>query len=509
MKYAAAYLRVSTDEQAEHGISLDAQKQRLLAYCTAQGWELYDFFIDDGYSGKNLNRPAMERLIEEAQNKKFDYVVVFKLDRLSRRQKDVLYLLEDVFDDCGVGFKSVTEPFDTTTPFGKAALGMMAVFAQLERETIVERIKMAKIEAARQGRYLGGYIAYGYKHDPETKSIVIDEPAAEIVKWMFETFSHGQTSYGSMCKLLLERGVRSQKGLKRWSKKGIKMLLKNPVYLGVLRHHGKENDGRHDAIITQDLFDKVQNVIENIVESMPKYVTDEKNLLTGIIFCGECGRRMRFKSKRALIKKVRQSPSKYTHYITEGEKLYSLRYYYMCYSQTDVAHVIQNHTPCAMPAARVEDVNEYVIEQLSRISVSPALLRDAANKALDKRGYNQKHSLRELNRRQKQLDGLSKKIERWNDAFEKGAIEIDTLVERTRELRVQRTEIQDAITTIERLMADEVKYKIEAESVIGLLKQFDVIWAHADTNEKRTILSRLIDRVIVSADMSVEVVLNL
>lgn len=138
---AAIYVRVSTEEQAEHGISIPAQKSRLISYCKTQGWEIYDFFIDSGYSGKNLERPAMQRLIEDARNRKFNTALVLKLDRLSRRQKDVLCLLEDIFEPNNIGFKSATESFDTTTPFGKAALGMMAVFTQLERETIIERIR--------------------------------------------------------------------------------------------------------------------------------------------------------------------------------------------------------------------------------------------------------------------------------------------------------------------------------------------------------------------------------
>jgi site-specific DNA recombinase len=189
---AAIYTRVSTDEQAEHGISLDAQKSRLIAYCQAQGWEIYDFYIDDGYSGKDLERPQIKRIIEDAQAEKFNAIVVIKLDRLSRRQKDVLYLLEDIFEKHNVGFKSATEPFDTTTAFGKAAIGMMAVFAQLERETIVERVRMAKKEAARQGRFGGGSAPYGYTYNIATKKLEVNDMQAEVVKMIYDIYNSGK-----------------------------------------------------------------------------------------------------------------------------------------------------------------------------------------------------------------------------------------------------------------------------------------------------------------------------
>lgn len=188
MLTVAAYCRVSTTEQVDQGLSIPSQQDRIRSFIKSQGAELFDFYIDDGFSGKDLNRPCIQQLIKDSHAKKFDAIYVVRLDRLSRSQRDVMTLLEDVFNRNNIGFKSVTEPFDTTSPFGKAAIGMMSVFAQLEREQIAERIKDAKKEAAKQGRHIGEPALIGYKFVPETKFAQFDELYADIVRQIYKIY---------------------------------------------------------------------------------------------------------------------------------------------------------------------------------------------------------------------------------------------------------------------------------------------------------------------------------
>lgn len=154
--FAAIYVRVSTEEQAEQGYSIDVQKERLIAFCKSQGWEDYKLYIDDGYTGTNTNRPALKRLIRHIEAKKVHTVVVYKLDRLSRKQKDVLSLIEDVFEKNNVAFASSSEKFDTSTAFGKAMIGILAVFAQLERDMIIERTTSGRRQKISKGIWSGG-----------------------------------------------------------------------------------------------------------------------------------------------------------------------------------------------------------------------------------------------------------------------------------------------------------------------------------------------------------------
>lgn len=155
MTKAAGYVRVSTDEQAREGISLDNQVARIKAFASAKDWDLIRIYRDEGRSGKSLKRPKVRELIVDAKAGKFDVVIVYRVDRLTRKQRDLWLLIEDVFEDNGIGFVSVNEPFDTTAAIGKASLGMIGIFAQLERDMISERTRDALAHKKDQGCILG------------------------------------------------------------------------------------------------------------------------------------------------------------------------------------------------------------------------------------------------------------------------------------------------------------------------------------------------------------------
>ena len=153
-KKAALYIRVSTEFQAEEGYSIDAQKEQLAAYCAMKGLKDYEFFVDGGWSGSNLDRPEMQRLVGLCKEGRISHVVVFKLDRLSRSQKDTLFLIEDVFNPNGVSFVSLNESMDTATPMGRLMLGILSAFAQLERENIRLRTRMGMLERVKAGYWM-------------------------------------------------------------------------------------------------------------------------------------------------------------------------------------------------------------------------------------------------------------------------------------------------------------------------------------------------------------------
>jgi site-specific DNA recombinase len=152
---AIGYVRVSTEEQAREGVSIEAQEKRIRALATAKGWDLVEIIRDPGYSGKNLSRPGMKSLIDSCRRGMANVVIVYKVDRLTRKQKDLWNLLEEIFEKNQVGFISVTEAFDTTTAAGKAFLGMLGVFAQLERDLVSERTREALNHKRAKGEWVG------------------------------------------------------------------------------------------------------------------------------------------------------------------------------------------------------------------------------------------------------------------------------------------------------------------------------------------------------------------
>ena len=159
------YTRVSTQEQARENYSLGEQEERLRAYCSARDWTVANVYCDGGFSGGDTNRPALQKMINDIERKKIDLVLVYKLDRLSRSQKDTLTLIEDVFIKNKIHFVSISENFDTSTPFGMAMVGILSVFAQLERSQIQQRMELGREARAKEGYFHGGgFIPIGYDY---------------------------------------------------------------------------------------------------------------------------------------------------------------------------------------------------------------------------------------------------------------------------------------------------------------------------------------------------------
>ncbi len=485
----AAYVRVSTEEQAEMGLSIPAQKSRLLAYCQSQGWEIYDFYVDDGYSGKDLERPAIKRLIKDTENKVINIALVLKLDRISRRQKDVLYLLEDVFEPRGVGFKSVTESFDTTTSFGKAAIGMMAVFAQLERETIIERSRMGKFEAARKGRWHGGTI-YGYSYEPGTYILKIRESEAKIIRDIYKLYLNYNQGIHTIANELNDRGIPGPDG-GHWIKQTVSYILNNPTYAGYSKHKSNLYEGIHEAIIPQGQWKKAQELLEQRKKKHYRRPSN-KALLAGIIYCAECGARMRNKTV-------------WQNYPQEPKKIMR---YYVCYSQDGTANHMVRDQNCKCGYKNMEDIDNQVVDKLLKLSFDEKLLKNIINEELSNDNTDLKNAARGLNQSQKELHQVKKILNRWYEAFEKGALDPDELTERVNDLRAKREYLEKSISEWEEKMREEKQRTINVKDLLETMKNFRLIWDAADPDERRDILTNLIREVRVNKESDVEIIIS-
>ena len=227
---AVGYIRVSTEEQAREGISLSNQEAKIKAYCESQDWQLIRVFSDEGFSGKDMGRKGLKELLSYLEVDHADVVVVHKTDRLTRKQRHLYQLLEDEFERRGIGFKSVTEPFDTTTAMGKGFLGMLGVFAQLEGDLISERTK----DALRRKKELNEHIGaapFGYK--AKNKDLEANDKELSIVRHIFglRTRYRGKNrlSLRQISQRLNEAGLRTKQG-KKFSHKTISYILSNPSY---------------------------------------------------------------------------------------------------------------------------------------------------------------------------------------------------------------------------------------------------------------------------------------
>jgi site-specific DNA recombinase len=303
----AIYIRVSTEDQAKGGYSLEVQREYLESFAKREGYEIFKIYQDDGITGYSIERPALKALLKDAEQKKFDLVLVHKIDRFSRKLKDLLDLVEKL-ESYGIGFKSATEPFNTTTSAGKLMFQQLGSFAEFERNRIAERVFPGMVKGVLEGKWQGArYAPYGYRYNKEKKLLEIDEQEAKVVKLIFEMCLAGK-SIRFITEYLTKKKYRNRKG-NIFTTKLIGDILKNRIYTGKLvwnkKHYDKNQktkkhykyvknppdkiiiaQGKHKPIITEEDFEKVQEILKNRRVERKRKASDYP--LSGILYCAKC-----------------------------------------------------------------------------------------------------------------------------------------------------------------------------------------------------------------------------
>jgi site-specific DNA recombinase len=457
----AIYIRVSTDEQAQQGFSIDNQKERLEQYCLSQGWSNYLFYIDDGYTGTNTNRPALERLIKHIEEKKIKLVIVYKLDRLGRKQKDVLYLLEDVFDKHGVTFKSATEPFDTSTSLGKAMIGILAVFAQLERDTIIERTTAGRRQRVRQGMWYGGRVPFGYEWDTKKQELLVVPEQAELVKKAFKMYLQGQSW------LSIGDWLATQTNERVFDHSVVRDMLQRPIYAGNMNNAGQIVKGNHQAIIDIETFEMVQNEIKQRNVGRAPIGT---YLLSGLLECGECG-------------------SKVMHVVSKKN---GYRYeYYACKNQHVRRKDRDTSKDCKLGYTRTHDIEKWVINIIKNISLNPSVF-------VKKNNNNDK----EISSIKNKIKQIEKKLDRWYSAFEEGILNPSQLKERISKMEDEKNKL------VERLDALSIK-QVDPNKFAFSLKQVSELWDFLNFEEQKILLRSVVEKIVMKKDKEHDILFNL
>ena len=257
----AIYTRVSTDDQAKEGYSLNAQKDRLEAYCEAQGWTISDFYVDEGYSGRNTQRPEYQRMM--GQRDSWDTILVLKMDRIHRNSKNFMIMMEDL-EGWGKKFASMQESLDTSNAVGRFVVDIIQRIAQLESEQTGERTYMGMKQKAESGDGMLGFrIPYGYKSTPDGLSP--DEFEADKIKHIFKAYLTGQTM--DWISWDLNRQDIPTKNNNPWTLWSISRILHNPVYAGYLRWDGLIIPSQHEPLIFIEDFNEVQKLIASRIKN--------------------------------------------------------------------------------------------------------------------------------------------------------------------------------------------------------------------------------------------------
>lgn len=465
----AIYIRVSTTSQAEEGYSIEEQKDKLTSYCHIKDWSVYNVYTDGGFSGSNTKRPAMEQLIKDANKKKFDTVLVYKLDRLSRSQKDTLYLIEDVFIANDIAFLSLQENFDTSTPFGKAMIGLLSVFAQLEREQIKERMQLGKLGRAKSGKsMMWAKTSYGYDYHKETGALTINPVQSLAIKFIFEQYLAGR----SITKLRDDLNDKYPKDID-WNYRAVRLILANPVYCGYNQYKGQVFPGNHEPIITEEDFNKTQEELKirqnTAAEKFNPRPFQAKYMLSGIAQCGYCG-----------------APLTITLGTKRKDGSRNIRY--QCKNRfprtTRGVTTYNDNKKCDSRFYEKADVEENVLNQISKLQNDTSYLDELfsiEDNGIDRDSY------------QKQIEELTAKLSRLNDLYIDDRITLDELQRRSAEFTLMRGMLEAELENDQALKQQERK-----DDMRQILTRGDVLGM--DYEGQKVVVRALINKVQVTSE---------
>ncbi|WP_425426715.1 recombinase family protein [Asanoa hainanensis] len=286
----AIYLRRSTDEDNQP-YSLEAQETRLRAFVASQpgDWQIVKIYSDDA-SGATTDREDLQKMLRAARVGMFDTLLVYRVDRFSRRLRDLVALLDDL-EDAEVVFRSATEPFDTSTPVGRMLVQMLGVFAEFEREVIIDRVIAGMERKAAKGLLTGGRVPFGYAKDAETDNYIIDQAQAVTVRLIFDLYTKDRLGTRAIANVLNDRGLRTRAGT-LWSQRSVEYVITNRQYLGEKSFRGIRVIDAHEAIIKRRQFNDAQRILAQRSERIGQRAANASDYtLTGKISCPSCGRK--------------------------------------------------------------------------------------------------------------------------------------------------------------------------------------------------------------------------
>jgi len=442
-KRAAIYIRVSTEGQRDEGYSIDAQTELLEAFCISREIKTREFYIDGGFTGSNIDRPAMTRLIADIRRGEISHVIVYKLDRLSRSQKDTLYLIEDVFNPAGVTFISMNENMDTSTPIGRAMLGIMSAFAQLERETIRERTRMGMQERVKNGYWPGGgRIPFGYDYDRE-KGILVPNGDAETVRRAYDLYLAGYST-DKIAEIL---GLRYEHLALQ--------ILKRKTNAGYIVYNGVEYKGKHAPIISLETYEKT---MAEMRARARKPVSGGGYLLTGLLVCGKCGAKMRYQKWGKTDCKI------------------------VCYSADKSKRHLIRDPNCTNKRHSAWEIEEIVLADLFSLSVKRDAIPEEKTESV-------------LEMLKNQESAAKTKLRRLYDLYGDSGDEMlrDAIAAQKKSLTALAARIRDE-QDIEKKTEEIKKTKQE-------ISEIQESWQYLSMREKKKVVRSLVDKIVITDDV--------
>ncbi|MEW5933403.1 MAG: recombinase family protein [Bacillota bacterium] len=476
----AIYARVSSEDQVA-GTSLTEQVDRCLKQAEVFGWNIPPerIYVDDGYSGATLDRPALTRLREDIRQGNVDFVMVYKLDRLSRNIRDTVNLvLEEWARQHRINFRSVTEDFNTDSPLGTLIFSILASFAHFERDVIRERTSSGRRRRAQEGRRPVGSPPYGYAAGPEKGTMVVVPEEARVVRRMFDMYIRGD-GFSAIATTLNREGIRTRKG-SPWTDKLVRDIIVNETYTGRLKYQKKFWPGKHEPIVDTATFEAAQEVRQTRRRVGGRALGSEF-LLAGIARCKACGHTMYTQPESRSLRRRKDG----TPYWTTN------RAYYICGGR-----MRKGNTFCRCGHIVKEELEEAVVERLKKRFLDELRSGKYLEELRRETTAQVERAAARLEATKAAVREKQQAIGRWMQAFEKG--QLDPVRFGARIARLDQ-EIQ-ALEEEQRRLAEEVQKAREesaniqwAEAMAAKVDQWDIL----SFPHKKQILRSLVNEVRV------------
>jgi site-specific DNA recombinase len=464
------YERVSTEEQAQEGYSIRAQEQKLKDFARIKDWSIYKIYADEGISGKNITeRPAINELIADIKAGHVKNVVVYKIDRLTRSTADLIYLV-DLFNQYGCAFNSLSESIDTQTASGRMFLKIIGIFAEFERENIIERVKMGLEKKVKEGYSLCSRTAsYGYTREDGEKVQTINEEEAEVVKDVFDMYVNQGKSMLAIAKHMNILGVPTKEG-SVWVSNTVRRILMNANLIGCVRHHvadgqaAYEYDGQHEAIISEELFEEVQNLLAKNIRTNKTKRPKEDNYFSGFLVCAKCG------TKLVTHCMYKQTGNKKTAYVGG----------YRCRNRD-----VKACDASGMSQKKAEKAFQDYIDQITIFNVVDKIeLQQQEQAKQDKLAQ-----VTAYQERLRQLDGREREI---MNKYVDNEIDFDEYTVMKNRIRSDKKFVQSESDKLQTPEPD--KATLCREDIIADLKKN---WLHLSMTEKRQFLVRFVQKIVI------------
>ena len=488
-KLVGGYIRVSTERQVE-GYSIEGQITQIEQYCQFNGYELVDIYADRGISGKSMNRPELQRMLNDAKNGKLDCVMVYKTNRLARNTSDLLTIVEELHRQ-NVEFFSLSERMEVKNSTGKLMLQILASFSEFERNTILENIYTGQRQRALKGYYQGN-LPLGYNNIPDNKKeLMINQHEANIVKYIFESYAKGH-GYRKIANALNHKGYVTKKG-NPFSISAVTYILSNPFYIGKIqfakykdwndkRRKGLNDkpviaEGKHTPIISQSLWDKVQARKRQVSEK-PQVHGKGTNILTGIISCPQCSAPM--------------AASNTTNTLKDGTKK-RIRYYSCSNFRNKGSKV------CSANSVRADVIEKYVMDQILEIVKSDKVLKQVVERVNQENQVDVAALNHDIAYKQQQFDEISTKLKNLIQTIEDNPDLTSALKPTIHQYETQLNDITNQINQLKHQQNQEKPF-YDTKQIAALLQRIFQNIESMDKSQLKALYLTVIDRIDIRKD---------